>query len=151
MAFTWALKHPICTFSKVSSLHCYTWVDFWTTDYLIGLHRRQASNHGADTYVRLRSSIAFIWAIERPMWTIFKVHSLHFYAWGKLWTTDYRIGLLRRQASDRQADTWVRFPSSIAFIWAIKCPICTVSKISLFFTLLPLVRFLDHWLSDIVT
>jgi len=132
-AFIWVVKRPICTIFKVHSLHFYTWADFCTTDYLMCLLRLQVCNHQSDIWVRFPSSIPFFWPIKRPICTVSKVSSLHFYTWADFWTSDYLICLLKLQACDHQVDTWVRFPSSIPFIWAIRRPICTMSRPSGFY------------------
>jgi len=107
---------------------------------------RQARNYQQDTWVGFPSSRAFFWVVNCAICTIFKGHSLHFYTLADFWTSDYLICLLGLQAWDHQADTWVRFPLSIAFIWGIKHPICTVSKV----TFLHFYTWADLWTSDYV-
>ena len=77
-----------------------------TTIYLTCLHSLQASDRQMEISVRFPSSIAFISAVNRPICTISKVSSLHFYTWADFSTTEYLICLRRVQECDRHADTW---------------------------------------------
>ena len=90
--------------------------------------RLQTFNPDEGTTVGILSSKAFIWVFKRPICTFFKASWLHFYTWAEFCTSDNLIWLLKLQVCDRQADTWVRFPSSRAFLWDFKGPICTILR-----------------------
>ena len=69
---------------------------------------------------------------------------LHTFTLGRNFEPDNPAGYLRLQACYRYEDTMVRFPSSRAFAWAIRCPIFPILKVSSshFYT------WAEFWTSD---
>ena len=76
-------ERPVCTIFKSSFLHFYTWVEFWTSDYLRELLRLQGCDRQADTRVRFPSSRPFFRDFKRRICTIFKASFLHLYTWAE--------------------------------------------------------------------
>lgn len=72
-AFFTVFKRPIYTISKVSYSYFYTWVDFWTFDYLMELLRLQACNRQVDSRVRFSIPIAFFRGFKCHIFTFFSL------------------------------------------------------------------------------